>query len=215
MQQWARLYREQGLGAFVREFWAKERILPPQGMSTPQVWGWLNRSDVAASAVLQLVPDPRFILVVFTSMARQVLRFIGGAPLQVVNASQLAVYGVDQLEWSALVARLDEERRAYLQGIVGKPAKETEWQTWGHSCAVAIVNAANLIRQCGPDELIRNELHKISNCAWESLRRKLRDVDGISHESAKHLANAILLGELRELVTTEAFQATFTWRRAS
>lgn len=213
--QWARLYREQGLGAFVREFWAKERILPPSGFSTPQVWDWLNRSDVAASAVLQLVPDPRFILVVFTSMARQALRFIGGAALQTVNASQLASYGVDRLEWQALVSRLDEERRAFLQGCAGKPSKESEWQAWGHSCAVAIVNSANLIIQGGPDELLRNELHKISNCAWESLRRKLRDVDGIGHESAKHLANAILLGELRELVTPDAFQATFTWRRAS
>jgi len=213
--QWARLYREQGLGAFVREFWAKERIQPPLAFSTPQVWEWINRSDVAASAVLQLVPDPRFILVAFSTMAHQSLRFVGGAALETVRAGQLAAYGVDRLQFQELVGRLDSERSAYLRGIAGKPGMETDWQTWGHSAAVGIVNSVNLINGNGPDELLRNELHKISNAAWESLRRKLKHVDGLHHETSKQVANAILLGELRELVTPQAFEATFTWRRAS
>jgi hypothetical protein len=72
-----------------------------------------------------------------------------------------------------------------------------------------------MIRQGAPAEITRNELAKIANSSWEALRRKYVDLDGFPHQTGKCLANAVLLTELRELVSPQQFGATFTWARQS
>lgn len=199
----------------VREFWVSERVRPPESLDTNQVWEWINRSDVGASVALHLIGDPRFLLVVFSAMARTAVRFWGGIPGDVLRSAELLVYGVDRELWPRQIQLLEGEKTRYLQGCAGKPAHETDWQTWTLSATCSVMNAANLISSGSPDELIRVELAKVANCSWEALRRKLKDVDGLSHESAKHVANHLLVDVLRHYITPQQFGATFVWGRQS
>lgn len=212
--QWVKLYRERGLGPMVREYWLRERVSPPETMNTNQVWEWINRSDVAASVALQLLPDLRFLLVVMSAMARAVARFWGGIPTETLQAAELVVYGVDREVWGRAVQLLEGEKTRYLQDSVGRPQTETEWRTWTLSAVCSVANAANLIAQGAPDELARNELAKVAHCSWEGLRRRLM-ADGMPRESAKAIANAILVEAIRHYVNPQHFGATFTWARQS
>ncbi len=212
--QWVKLYREQGLGPLVREFWLKERVRPPETYNTNQVWAWINRSDVAASVVLHLVPDTRFLLVVMSAMTRQIARFYGGIPVEALKSAELVVYGVDRDSWPRHVQLLEGEKCRYIQGLVGVGNTETAWQTWALSAVCSVMNVATLITQGAPDELQRLELAKVANCAWEGLRRKLKG-DGMPHESAKDIANAILVEIIRHYVSPQQFGATFIWGRQS
>lgn len=215
MEQWVRLYREQGLGSFVRQFWVRERIQPPVQLDTNQVWEWINRSDVAASVAVHLVSDPRFLLVAFSAMARTVGRFWGPPVTSMLTAAELAVYGVDVELFGLELQRLDAEKRRHLGELKGKPEWETDWQTWTLSAACSVANSANLIHGGAPLDVVQVELCKIARCSWEGLRRKLKHVDGCSHESSKYIANTLLVDVLRHYITPQHFSATFTWARQS
>jgi hypothetical protein len=211
---YGQIFAREGLGEVVRTLWKQERISPPRGLSNAEVWGWINRSDVAFSLVRTLVEDQRLILLAASALCSPLLELRGGTLLELQKATELVAYGIDVDPWIALCSRLGREQDADLEWKkrVAENVPPT-WQDYAYAAGSGLASGVHAARARAPVCLVGNTFSDAVQNGWRGLRDKLKEVDRLPHDPAVFVANQAMLRRLRTVVNEGCFGAPCVAKR--